>query len=404
MNDRRIVFVNRFFHPDISATSQILGELTFELAQAGRAITVVTSRSAYNSPGVHFPVSEQVRGVEIVRIGKSHFKRTHYAGRMADLMVFYFLVFVKLLKLVDSSDILVCKTDPPMLIVIGAIIKTFKKCRLISWNQDLFPEVAQTYFDRNPLKLVYRSLTRVRDSSLKLCDQNIAISAAMESKLNSHGVDRVHIITNWGKPVVADAGKVLELKKSWQVENQFIVEYSGNFGFVHEYETIKNTIELLAGQPSIVFVFIGSGKHYETLQNHAQNKQLSNVKFKPYQPASKLSESLSLADLHLITFRPEMDGLVFPSKFYGICAAARPVLLIGDRQSELAEIINQADCGQCFNTGESRLIADYLLECSARPDLLYRQGRRAHQLFVQNYTLEQAVEKWNHVLDMPRVI
>lgn len=399
-NNKRIVFVNRFFYPDISATAQILGELVFDLAEKGSRITVLTSRSAYDNTDIIFPKAQQINGVEVIRVGKNHFSRTNYLGRLIDLICFYIVLSARLLKIINTSDVLVCKTDPPFLLVIGGLVKRFKKCRLISWNQDLFPEVAAIYFSRYPLKLIYPGLKLIRDLSLKLCDQCVVISDSMQSRFKALGIDRVHIITNWGKQICADPDKVSALKKNWQIEGKFIVEYSGNFGFVHEYETIKNTVELLQFNANIVFLFIGSGKHYESLQKHVQTKKLGNVIFKPYQSASKLSESLSLADLHLITFRPQMEGLVFPSKFYSICAAARPVLFIGDPQAELARIIRTSNCGRSFDVGQTQQVVDYIIESTNSTEQLARQGDNALELFQRNYTLKQAQAKWTRVLEL----
>jgi len=398
--NKRIIFVNRFFYPDISATAQILGELVFDLAEKGRSITVLTSRSAYDDTEIVFPKSQQIKGVEIIRVGRNHFSRTNYLGRLIDLICFYLLLTFRLFKIVDATDILVCKTDPPLLLVIGGLIKKFKKCQLVSWNQDLFPEVAEIYFSRYPLKLLYPALKMLRNSSLKSCDQCVVISDAMQSKFRMLGIDRIQVITNWGKPICADSAKVLALKKRWGVEGRFIIEYSGNFGFVHEYETIKNAVELLQNNSTIVFLFIGSGRHYESLKKHVVRNKLTNVIFKPYQSASNLSESLSLADLHLITFRPQMEGLVFPSKFYSICAAARPILFIGDREAELARIISTGDCGQCFDVGQTQQIVDYVIQSSASAELLARQGQNARELYQQKYTLKIAQTKWSRLLEL----
>jgi hypothetical protein len=97
-----------------------------------------------------------------------------------------------------------------------------------------------------------------------------------------------------------------------------------------------------------------------------------------------------------------MEGLVFPSKFYSICAASRPVLLIGDDQSELAGIIRKSECGQCFSIGKTRQIVDYLVECTLGAEQLSTQGQNARQLFKQSYMLEHAIDKWNRVLAQPR--
>ena len=51
----KLVFVNRYFHPDISATSQILTDLAVDQARRGREVHVVTSRQLYEDPSATLP-------------------------------------------------------------------------------------------------------------------------------------------------------------------------------------------------------------------------------------------------------------------------------------------------------------------------------------------------------------
>ena len=44
MSLKTVIFVNRFFYPDHSATSQLLSDLAFDLARRGFCVEVVTSR------------------------------------------------------------------------------------------------------------------------------------------------------------------------------------------------------------------------------------------------------------------------------------------------------------------------------------------------------------------------
>jgi len=65
---------------------------------------------------------------------------------------------------------------------------------------------------------------------------------------------------------------------------------------------------------------------------------LTNVSFQPYQPLDRLALSLTVPDLHLVTLKPELEGLIVPSKFYSVLAAGRPVLFVGDPESEIAAL------------------------------------------------------------------
>ena len=47
-----------------------------------------------------------------------------------------------LFTITNSNDIIIAKTDPPLISLVAALIAKTKHARLINWLQDLFPEVA----------------------------------------------------------------------------------------------------------------------------------------------------------------------------------------------------------------------------------------------------------------------
>ena len=84
-----IVFVNRYFHPDHSATSQMLSDLAFFLAEGGHAVEVVTSRQRYDDADALLAIAETVRGVHVHRVDTTRFGRDRLVGRAADYASFY---------------------------------------------------------------------------------------------------------------------------------------------------------------------------------------------------------------------------------------------------------------------------------------------------------------------------
>src|SRR5690348_16972084 len=85
----RLIFVNRFFSPDHSATSQILSDLAFYLAKAGRDVHVVTSTQLYDDAKAALPVSEIINGVHVHRVPSTGFGRNRLLGRSIDYVSFY---------------------------------------------------------------------------------------------------------------------------------------------------------------------------------------------------------------------------------------------------------------------------------------------------------------------------
>ena len=138
----RLYFLNRYFHPDHSATSQMLSDLVFALAERGHRITVITSRLSYDDPTMRLPRRETLHGVEIVRLATTGFGRGGLVGRAADYATFGLAAAWLLLWRLRRGDMVVTKTDPPLLSLITTPIARLRRARAVNWLQDIFPEVA----------------------------------------------------------------------------------------------------------------------------------------------------------------------------------------------------------------------------------------------------------------------
>ncbi|MFZ1103733.1 MAG: hypothetical protein WAN86_12980 [Hyphomicrobiaceae bacterium] len=84
---------------------------------------------------------------------------------------------------------------------------------------------------------------------------------------------------------------------------------------------------------------------------------------RPYQPRNELS----VADIHPITLRPEFEGMVVPSKFYGIAAAGWPAIFIGDPNGEMTRVIARAGCGESVRQGDGAGHAEAMLQLASNP-------------------------------------
>ena len=128
----KVVFLNRFFYPDHSATSQLLTDLGFYLAKSGRTVFVITGRQVYDDPAVALPARATVHGVQILRVWTSRFGRGRLLGRAMDYGTFYLSALWCLLKVVRVGDVVVAKTDPPLISVFAAIASKVRGAVLIT--------------------------------------------------------------------------------------------------------------------------------------------------------------------------------------------------------------------------------------------------------------------------------
>src|SRR5271165_5668363 len=398
----KLIFVNRFFAPDQSATSQILTDLAIGLARGGFNVHVVCSAQRYEDPDARLPRSEQLSGVTVHRIATTRFGRRRLAGRAVDYASFYVSCAFQLLKLLRGGDIVVAKTDPPLVSLVCALAVKVRGAALINWQQDVFPEIA-SLLGANPLpRWLDALLRRGRDASLRVAKMNVVIGSRMQQYFERSGIPAAQlcVIENW-----ADAEKVMPILPSASLLrarlgllDRFVVSYSGNLGRAHEFDTILGAAKALESEPAFAFLIIGGGAKIPVFKGAVEECGLRNVSFLPYQPREALGDSLAAADVHLAGLLPSLEGFIVPSKFYGILAAGRPVVFVGDPDGELSRIIQSSQCGLAVNVAAGDELAAQLCRLRDSPNACAAMGRRARQLLDEKYTTRAGIEKWSAML------
>jgi len=399
----KIVFVNRFYAPDHSATSQLLTDLAVYLARQGFEVAIVTSRQLYENPAADLPATQTIDGVSVHRVRTTRFGRNAMAGRAIDILFFYLFAAVELLGLLRRGDVVVAKTDPPMVSVIVAACAWLRGASHANWMQDLFPEVAVAAGVPFTRGLLGRVLAWIRDWSLDSAVANVAIgdrmAQAVRARLSHPG--SVHVIPNWsdGRAIVPLARAANPLAREWALDDKFVVGYSGNMGRTHELVSLLDAAERLRDDPSIRFLFIGGGKQRDSIEQEARERGLDNVVFKPYQPRERLGLSLTLPDVHVASLLPAYEGMIVPSKFCGIAAAGRATLFIGAPDGEIGAILRTERCGVTFSAGDADGIAAQVRAWAADGEAVAEMGRRARDVFDRRFDMAATTLAWSRLLD-----
>ena len=381
----------------------MLSDLAFFLSGEGRSVHVVTSRLRYDRPEETLLPSEDVRNITVHRVWTSRFGRHFLPGRAMDYLTFYLVASWKIFRLLGQGDVVITKTDPPMISVPVAWIARVRGAKLINWLQDLFPEVAMALEVKGLKGPIGRFLLRMRNKSLQSAAMNVVIGERMKDRLVAEGIpeQRINVIHNWadGDVIRPRPSHHSSYRREWGLEDKFVVGYSGNLGRAHEFDTILDAATQLRSEKNIAFLFIGGGAQRERVEEEGLSRGLDNLVFQAYQPREMLSESLGVPDVHLVSLRPELEGLIVPSKFYGILAAGKPALFIGDPQGEIASILDEGGVGQSIQSGDSEALAQQILELNGSGEKIESMGLAARNLFNSRFTSQHAIQKWNDLIE-----
>jgi colanic acid biosynthesis glycosyl transferase WcaI len=409
---RRVIFLNRFFYPDHAPTAELLSDVAFALAERGFDVSVITSRQHYEKADAELPRRQNIRGVEITRVWTSTHGRLRLAGRSADYLTFYLSSAWHVWRTAQAGDVIVAKTDPPLLSVPMSIIAKLKGAYLVSWLQDLFPEVAEALSVGGGLgRLATAVLRPLRNWSLRSAAVNVVVGEGMALRLQALGLppEKIKVIGNWADsaliaPLPAEESA---LRQEWIPRDRFVVGYAGNLGRAHDIDTVLAAMTLLQERaktsPSdlaakVMFVFVGGGVQRASLEREARKRGLSNFRLKPYQPKEHLGETLGLADVHLVSLNPKLEDLIVPSKFYSIAAAGRPTIFIGAEHGEIGRILEENGCGFSVTPGDGEALLERILALAGDGDLCASLGTRARVAFERQWDKERAIAKWEALL------
>lgn len=140
--------------------------------------------------------------------------------------------------------------------------------------------------------------------------------------------------------------------------------YSGNMGLGHDVETMIAAAERLQKETGLHFMFVGAGPKWKLVESAIQEKQLTNVTLLPWQDESIIPQSLASADIAFVSLEPEMAALAIPSKAFYFLAAGAPLLVLSPKNTELATIINEFECGWVFEPGDCENLVSTLTSVS----------------------------------------
>ena len=379
----------------------MLSDLAFRLADQGVSVAVVTSRQLYENACAALPGRETIRGVTVHRVNTANWGRARLVGRALDYATFHLAASLQLRRILSRGDVVVAKTDPPLISIAVASAARSRGALLVNWLQDLFPEVASAIAPGAIPRLLEQALIAARDRTLRQAAMNVVLSEGMRARLLSRGVDdaQVRIIPNW-----ADATTLVPRPSSDSLTRRrlgltgLVVGYSGNLGRAHEFDTLLGAARLLRADGNITFLITGSGAKAAALRRTAAEEGLDRFVFQDYQPPELLGDSLAASDVHLVSLLPQLEGLIVPSKIYGILAAGRPAVCIGDPDGDLGRLVRESGCGLAVRCGDSTQLAAGLRALRDQPDRLADMGARARELALARYRSEHAVRDWLDLL------
>lgn len=407
----RLTIVNQFYPPDAAPTGRLAADLAEHRAALGDTVTVLASRANYVAMWDQAP-RRRFANLKVCRLWTPPCAWHGTLGRCLGFLAFLLLAAWRFLWM-PRQDVVVAMTTPPFLVCAALVHKLrHPACRVILWNMDCYPEVAERDGLIKPGRWISRALRALNRAAFRQLDRVVCLDPAMAELLQANYGRPGHslptaVVPNWEPladcPRCAAAAPHRDRQTSELLGEKFVVIYTGNRGRGHEFDTVLAAAERLRNEP-VCFLFVGGGTRTPALRQAIAAAHLKNVMLVPYVPQAHLHRLLRAADCALVTLRNEMLGIMSPSKLHASLGFGLPIVYVGPPGSNVDQAIMRFGCGVSLRPGDVQGLVAALQHLRANPQDMARLRYRARLAFEQEYCDQKTLPLLDALLDHPAAV
>jgi glycosyltransferase involved in cell wall biosynthesis len=398
-----MLLISQVYVPDPAALGQYMHDVARSLVKRGRRVIVLAADRGYDDPSQRYPSHELLDGVEVLRLPWSSFGKARLSVRLLGGCIFTAEAAL-LAAALPRIDRVLISTSPPMVALAGLSISAMKRAPLSFWAMDINPDQIVATGRMGARALPVRGFDVLNKVNLERAASIVTLDHFMAERLLAKApiAHKLHVIPPWPMfmPGARERTSGQAFRRTHGFGDRRVVMYSGNLSPVHPVETVLHAARALRDDPRLLFVFVGGGLGREVITRYVSEHALHNVMALPYQPLAQLRESLSAADLHLVSMGSDMVGIVHPSKIYSVMAVSRPILALGPRRSHIAELVLEHDLGWHVEHGDVDGALRALRELAAENGAsLERRGARAAAIAQARYDKQSLLDRFCEVID-----
>lgn len=411
---KRILIFAHYYYPDTASTGQLLKDQAEGMLDEFDVTVVCVVPSYGGSVEDNYKTQkyyfENINGVNVIRVRVPEFTKANKLSRVKNIVAYFFGALGASYK-AGKQDYVFTISQPPILGgLLGVIGKWQKRAKMIYCIQDFNPEqVMAVNYSSN--KLVLKTMMIADKFSCKHSDLVITVGRdlveTLKERFKGKKVPNHIMINNWIDekeiyPLPQGHEKVEAFRKRYDLENKFVIMYSGNIGLYYDLENLIKVIEKfkpgtrVANGKEVAFAFVGAGAVLDKLVAYKTKHNMDNVVFIPYQDKSDLIYSLNAGDVHWVVNSKGIKGVSCPSKFYGCASGARPVIGVLEKGSEIRMLIEEIGCGLVCEPEEYDNVEENIrwFIDNAGSGKVAEMGQKGRRYLEKHLTKDVSVQKY----------
>jgi glycosyltransferase involved in cell wall biosynthesis len=391
-----ILLLNQYYPPDTSATAKMAVQVAEKLAERHQ-VTVIAGRPSYD-PDEFYPFAflrRDIRdNVTVERVASTAYPRHQMRRRVSNYLSYLALAVPRALAI--HPDIVLAMTDPPVAGIAGAFIARMADRPFVYNIRDLYPDMAIGGDIVQPNRWVDR-WEKMHRRALHQAARVIVLGDDMRDRIISKGIspDRIVVVRDGTSfpPSLPERDDLVVQKI--RCGFSFVALHAGNLGFYGAWDSLLKAADILRNE-NTGLVFVGDGANRAEIETSA--KSSPNVRFLPFFPIEQVPHVMMAGDVHIVTVRRGLEGVVVPSKLYSILAAGRPVLAIAAAESDAARIVRESGCGISADPDDPAAIAAAIRRLRDDQNRLTQMGTRAKETAAK-YARVDELERFVQVVE-----
>ncbi|MDQ3323108.1 MAG: glycosyltransferase family 4 protein [Acidobacteriota bacterium] len=418
--DKKTLWViTELYYPENNQTGYYMTGIAEGLAD-DFDVKVICGQPNYAARGTLAPKKEIYKNVEIRRVWGTTLDKNVLLYRLINMATLGMSIFLKTLTGIKKNDAVLVVSAPPTLPFITAGAALIRRSKYTLIIQDKYPETLtavgkikensnfvkvldwlnrRLYGNAEKIIVVGRDMRELIEAQLNQTEQT---SQTKNTKNNGKSDKKIPIdvIQNWAsleeiKPLPRSENKLL---RELNLIDKFVFLYAGNMGYPQDIESIVACAEKLKADKRFHFLFIGSGVKRRWLLEKAETGKLENVTILPPRPRSEQNLFLNACDVGFVSLVKKMRGVAMPSRTYNLMAAAKPILALTEKNSEVARVLEEHNVGWYVEPNEPERLLEMIYKIYAERAKIPAMQKKSRQTALEEYSVEKAIEKYKKSL------
>lgn len=395
----RIWLISEYYYPVVVTTGYYVTEIAEYLAQKGKDVGVICTNNTYYESDIVSSVEHEIHnGVEIYRVLDKRITKDHLVKRAMRLLFSSISIYKLAKKLIKEGEEVIILTNPAFLMLFMPKVRRLTKCRYHILVHDIFPENLVSIGKFSNQSFGFKFLKRLFDKAYTAADSCISIGCDMTEviKAKTNNSKPITKITNW-----ADVDDVCLLNKKDtrlyaeykdDLKDNVVFMFAGNLGKAQGLDNYLEAIKLTSNL-NARFLFVGAGAKSEDIKSFS--KTTDKIIFAGFRNRSEQNDFLNACDIGVVTLADGMFGLGVPSKSYNLMATGKPILYIGEPNSEIAYCINKYNIGWVVEPNNPQALKDMIDTIVEHPEDLPQKSLNARNVANEVFAKPVVLEQYN---------